>query len=794
MNIITWLTTHLESPELILLTIPAAFFYFLILRKDFLQIKEEPNIRKRRILTQAIMLLTRTLMTLLLLIALAGPHTTKEHTLQGDPYITLLVDNSTSMAVFENIADNLQKALEKKVTVERRSIGSAEKSNLGDGILAHLQPRQNILLISDGNNNEGASLGDVALFASRMNATINALELTPVNDDMSISIEGPSKTMENIDNTYTIKINRAGKNAQQAVRLIITVDGKTTTDETTSTTNYEITQTFSKGYHTITARIESNDYFPTNNIFYKSVKAVPQPEVLFVSNQESPLQKLLQQLYKVTSLQQLPNNLKDYYAIIINNLPASTANTFVDQLHEYITDGNGMLSTGGKQSYELGEYRHSMFETLLPVFVGTPEKKPGDINIVLVIDISGSTGTAYASGKAVDVEKALAVGVLKDLAAEENLAVIAFNTAAYVISDLSKVYEKVNLEDRIASLKDGGGTLIGIGLIKAISLLDVVTGSKNIILISDGKTQGESVAMEAAKAAANKGIKIFTIGVGPQTNEEVMRTIADITNGVYFRANDQSRLKLIFGERDEKQQEGNTKKLTILNANHFITQGLEVNATVYGFNDVTPKTTSRLLVTTNAGDPILTVWRLGLGKAATLSSDDGTGWAGELLKKPDSKLLTRTINWLIGDPDRKSKEYIEARDTRINEPTEIIVKSETQPTAKELTFYKIDEDLYSATITPDKTGFHTIATATFAANYPVEYENIGISEDLKKVVTSTGGRFFGPNDIDQIITFAKTQARRTINEKEYVLWPWLTALIIIYLAEIFIRRLIRKEG
>jgi len=218
MNIITWLATHIENPTLLLLAIPAAFFYFLILRKDFVQIKEEPAVRKRRILTQAIMLLTRTLMTLLLLIALAGPYATKERTLQGDPYVTLLIDNSSSMALFENTADRLQQALEKKVTVERHSIGLGEKSNLGDGILSNLQPRQNILLISDGNNNEGASLGDVALFASRMNATINALELMPVHDDTSISIDGPAKTMENIENTYTVHINRVGKTATKTNR------------------------------------------------------------------------------------------------------------------------------------------------------------------------------------------------------------------------------------------------------------------------------------------------------------------------------------------------------------------------------------------------------------------------------------------------------------------------------------------------------------------------------------------------------------------------------------------------
>lgn len=793
MNLLQWMYAHIEKPELLLLIIPAFILYFYLLRKDFVQLKEESQARKQRILSQAIMLITRTIMTLLLLTALAGPYAVTEHTLQGDPYITLLVDNSSSMALFEQVADRLQAAIEKKVTVERRQIGSADLSNLGDGILAHLQPRQNILLVSDGNNNDGANLGDVALFASKMNSTINAIKLKPTKSDIAVSIEGPAKTMENIENTFTINLNRVGDNANKPVHLVVTVDGNTAIDEQTSAATKEFTQTFSKGYHTIVAKIDEPDYFANNNVFYKTVKGVQQPEILFVSQQESPLLTLLNKLYKVNAVQQLPNELNNYYAIIVNNLPATTANQMADKLNDYVADGNGMVVTGGKSAYDLGEYRHSVFETLLPVFVGAPEKKKGDINIVLLIDISGSTGAAFGGGKTVDVEKMLAVSVLKSLSAEENLAVIAFNTAAYVISDISKVYEKVNLEDRITSLKDGGGTLVGIGIIKAITLLDPVSGSKNIVLVSDGKSQGESIVIEASKAAANKGIKIFTVGVGAETNEELMRQIADITNGIYFKAEEQSRLKIIFGKTEDKDKESNTKNLQVLNSNHFITQGLELNATVYGYNEVTPKSTARLLVTTSNGEPILSVWRLGLGRVATLSTDDGSGWAGELLKKPDSKLITRIMNWAIGDPDRKSKEYVEAKDTRINELTEVIVKSETQPTSKEATFYKIDEDLYAASIVPTKLGFQTVSSATFAVNYPIEYEALGLSEDLTKVVLSTGGRFFDAEEVDSIVEFAQTQARRTINEKEYILWPWLAAVIILYLIEIFIRRFIRKE-
>ena len=793
MNIINWIYTHVEHPELILLIIPAAVFYFFLLRKEFIQIKEDTESKKRRMLVQAIMLISRTIMTLLLLIALAGPYASKEHTIEGDPYITLLVDNSSSMVLYEQVADKLQQELEKKVNVERMTLGSADKSNIGDGILTHLQPRQNIILISDGNNNDGSNLGDVALFAGKMNSTINAIILNPVRDDIGVWVDGPAKTMENIENTFTVNINRVGSNARKQVYLTVTVDGTNVVGENTDATTKEFTQTLSGGYHKIIAQIDSQDYFANNNIFYKTVKAVPQPEILFITEKESPMQTLLQKLYKVSSVQQPPSNIKDYYAVVTNDITGKTADKISEQLNDYIADGNGLLAIGGKNSYDLGEYGKSTFETLLPVFVGAPEKKQGNINIVLLIDISGSTSAEYGSGSALGVEKMLAISVLKDLTAEENLAVIAFNTAAYVISDLSKVYEKVNLEDRIASLKYGGGTLIGVGIIKAISLLDMVSGSKNIVIVSDGKSQGETIVTEASKAAAGKGIKIFTIGVGPQTNEDLMRQIADITNGIYFKADDSSRLKILFGKKDEKEKKPGTKNLIAINSNHFITQGLDLNATVYGYNEITPKSSARLLVTTNSGDPILTIWRLGLGRVAALSTDDGNAWAAELLKKPDSRLITRIINWLIGDPDRKSKEYIEAKDTRINEPTEAIVKSETQPTSKDASFYKIDEDIYSTTIIPKTVGFQTVSTAIFAANYPVEYENLGLSDDLTKVVGSTGGRFFDVKDADKIIEFAKTQARRTINDKEYIIWPWLAVVILLYLTEIFIRRLIKKD-
>jgi len=704
--------------------------------------------------------------------------------------VKLLVDNSTSMELFEDFSNELAQKLEKKLTVEVKTIGEKGNSAIGDAVLNNLEPHDSIVLISDGNSNAGASLGDVALFASKLNSSINTIDLNPIHDDAGVVILGPSKSQEGIENKFSIIINKVGQ--AKAVPVKVTYDNEVVIDETTSQTVLQFTKLLTPGYHKITAQIQSEDFFLQNNVYHKTVKVVQKPKLFFYSETPSPMKTLLDQVYIVESGSTLPP-LNDYYAIAINNMNADTLKTTTDVLNDFVADGNGMVVIGGDNSYDRGDYKNSLFETILPVYIAAPGKKEGETSIVIVVDISGSTSASFGDSTTVDMEKALALGAYHDLGMNTRLAVVAFNTKAYLISEPSYVYEKQGLEDKIGRLSHGGGTLVSSGLLKAISILEEMAGGKNIILISDGKTQAEAATIEAAKLAQNMGIKIYTVGVGPTTNEPLMQQVADVANGIYFRATESSRLKILFGDLDEEEQKSNKMSFEILDSNHFITAGIEPKAFIYGFNNAKPKTTARLLATTSTGEPVLTVWRLGLGRIAALSTDDGSEWAGDLLGKENSNILIRTFNWAIGDPERKSQEFIEIADTRVNEPTEVIVKSKTVPKSDQGVFYKIDEDMYATTITPAETGFQNILTATFAVNYPAEYEMMGLNPELKKIAESTGGKMFDKDDVDGIIEFTKTKAKRSVVTKQTVRQPFIIAAIILLLIEIFIRRISRKE-
>jgi Ca-activated chloride channel homolog len=127
---------------------------------------------------------------------------------------------------------------------------------------------------------------------------------------------------------------------------------------------------------------------------------------------------------------------------------------------------------------------------------------------------------------------------------------------------------------RIGLLEDG--TAIGMGLATAAARLPAdPEENRVIVLMSDGENnRGEIEPMEAAAAAAKQGIRVFTIGVGTDDaapvpvfrapdgsvqyaelsaglDEELLREIAAMTGGEYFRADSPDALTEIYRRVDE---------------------------------------------------------------------------------------------------------------------------------------------------------------------------------------------------------------------------------------------------
>ena len=121
------------------------------------------------------------------------------------------------------------------------------------------------------------------------------------------------------------------------------------------------------------------------------------------------------------------------------------------------------------------------------------------------------------------------------------------------------------------------GTAIGMGLANAISRLkDSKAKSKVIILLTDGSNnRGDISPLTAAEIAKQFGIRVYTIGVGTngtapypmptyagvqyvnipvEIDENTLTQIAGATDGNYFRATSNSKLKEVYKEIDKLEK------------------------------------------------------------------------------------------------------------------------------------------------------------------------------------------------------------------------------------------------
>ena len=372
---------------------------------------------------------------------------------------------------------------------------------------------------------------------------------------------------------------------------------------------------------------------------------------------------------------------------------------------------------------------------------------------------------------------------------------VAFDVNAYDVGNgVDHLYNTRNmLVDKIRHIKAGGNTLVSVGLRGSSKMLQNAAGTKNVVIITDGNTYpgDQQSSVDIAGDLNRKGIKVISIGIGRDVRDDFLKDLASAGGGFYIPIANKQRLKILFGE-PKKKSDGESFGLFVIDSSHFITKDLDLDAALTGFNQVIPKTSANMFITTDSGEPALIEWHYGLGKVITLPVFAGDN-LGELLNEHNSKLISRTINYLIGDPERKKPYFVTIDDTRINMPSDIYVKSDKIPVVKTLEFLKTDQNTYNAKFTPAATGFQNMLETTFAVNAPREYQDIGMNKDLPLIVQSTNGKEFKPTDTEAIADFVKSVSKKTVLEKETFIVPFLFIALIIFLIEVSLRRLLESK-
>jgi uncharacterized membrane protein len=778
----------------------------------------------------------------LLVIALATPFTELTTESAGNPRAVILVDRSGSMENYDtSFLPILQRGISAQLPTTMKEFGSETQSPVGDALLGQ---DAHVLIISDGNANTGVQLRDVAQVAQENNLSINMITLSPLKDDAAVYVSAPSDVPLGYPAKIVVEVTST---QQRPVPLSVLIDGKEVHNAPTLGA-IELSPDLGTGYHRIEARIAGGDANPANDAYYRVMQVLEKPKVLVISGERGPLENALAGLFDVTVTQSVPSQLDDYYVVVINDESRSHVRD-VPRIAEFLRDeqggkyGGGLVVLGGFNSFDRGDYQRSELETLLPVKVGKAKRSLGENNIVIVMQVSGSTGgTRIEIGPdgqrrevvdtepTIDIIKAQAVSAINSLNLRNNVGVVAFGVSTtgldassaqetlqasvVKIADVKPLYShKQELVDKIPRIQGGGTTAPDIALKTAVDMLKDKSGDKTIILLTNGRFSaglgsGESVPAKANTLAVVENaykrynIKTQTLGVGSaddalfakKVDEAFLKTVATRGDSTYDRATNMASLIVKYGDPDEKGF-GEDFMLVPLSLTHFITRDLELDAVLNGFNEVVPKDGSRMLVSTDAGDPAVTIWNYFNGRVAAVTVFTGGG-VGPLLQGKNSDLLRNTVLWAVGDPTRKQAVRTIVEPALVGEKAEITFISD-QPISgscpdTELAFDRSSGDTYIFTFTPTKTGFSTACGIPYAVNGPSEVWKVGTAQELKDAVAVSGGAAFSFDQVEEIVEQIRTVSTRVTTEKTEIRNPFIALAILLFLVEIFVRRMSQK--
>ncbi|MFA4934793.1 MAG: vWA domain-containing protein, partial [Candidatus Methanoperedens sp.] len=489
--------------------------------------------------------------------------------------------------------------------------------------------------------------------------------------------------------------------------------------------------------------------------------------------------------------------------------------------------GGGFVVVGGDAAYDKGSYNNSPVEALLPIISRAAEYKGGR-NVVILIDASGSTaGEDPTTGLSfIGLIDANALNIVQNIARDSRLGVVAFGgvTAKTDILPMNSEANKAVLETFIKDIGPKGGdnpTDLDKGLRSAEELLKSVSGTKEIIVLSDGMMppEGFDLIKKTGVDLKDKEIKIHLVQI--RLSYETVKEANRLYNEVAKAAAAEGQVIVLnpderAGTLIEAGPSGtptptptpeaiNEYPLAAVDANHFITKYINLTASVTGYNEVTPKLGSDRLVATTRGKPILTTWGFGLGRVASFTTDNGnpsgnTAWASAVYSGENSRLIAAMINWAIGDPRPREGVVIQAEDIWAGTPGRVVVTSNTLPQVKldgkALDLTRTGPTTYEATINLEKTEFHDLSGYGIAVNYPLEYREVGFNEKLNTVIESNGGRVYDESEVEGLLLLdIKEKAVRTVQEPKSQKEPFLLAALGLFLAEVIIRRLrdYRKE-
>jgi len=207
--------------------------------------------------------------------------------------------------------------------------------------------------------------------------------------------------------------------------------------------------------------------------------------------------------------------------------------------------------------------------------VSTKIKSNRGIDIVMAVDVSASMLAKDLKPNRLEALKVVATDFVNKRP-NDRIGIVAYAGESFTQTPITS--DKGIVKKTISEIRWGqldGGTAIGMGLGSAVNRLkESQAKSKVIILLTDGVNNTGFVDPKTATELAKElNIKVYTIGIGTngmadfpfskdargklqfrkqkvEIDEELLQFIASETNGLYFRATNNTKLQEIYEEID----------------------------------------------------------------------------------------------------------------------------------------------------------------------------------------------------------------------------------------------------
>ncbi|MCD7899863.1 MAG: VWA domain-containing protein [Bacteroides sp.] len=199
------------------------------------------------------------------------------------------------------------------------------------------------------------------------------------------------------------------------------------------------------------------------------------------------------------------------------------------------------------------------------------------IDIMLTIDVSTSMLAEDLKPNRLEAAKDVAAEFINGRP-NDNIGIVVFAGETFTQCPLTTDHAVLlNLFKGIRTGIIEDGTAIGMGIANAVTRLkDSKAKSKVIILLTDGtNNKGDISPLTAAEIAKSFGIRVYTIGVGTngtapypyptamgiqyvnvpvEIDEKILTQIASATDGQYYRATSNSKLKEVYAQIDKLEK------------------------------------------------------------------------------------------------------------------------------------------------------------------------------------------------------------------------------------------------